>query len=42
MLVNRRDAEAAAAALRSAYAHRYGEPCDVRLVTCSAGARIVR
>ena len=42
VLVNRRDAEAAAAALRSAYAHRYGEPCDVRLVTCSAGARIVR
>lgn len=32
----------AAAAIRSAYAHRHGDRCDTRLITCSDGARIVR
>ena len=42
VLVERRAAETAAAALRSAYAARFGSPCDVRAVSCSEGAHIVR
>jgi len=42
VLVERRAAETAAAALASAYARRFGSPCDVRAVSCSEGARVVR
>ena len=42
VLVEPRDAETAAAALANAYAAKYGEPCDVRRILPSDGARIVR
>ena len=42
VLVERRAAETAAAALASAYAKRFGSPCDVRAVSCSEGAHVVR
>ncbi len=42
VLVRTRDAEAAAAAIRHAYAHKHGDRCDTRAVVCSDGARIVK
>jgi len=42
VLVRTRDAEAAAAAIRHAYAHKHGDRCDTRTVVCSDGARIVK
>ena len=42
VLVRRRDAETAAAAIASAYAKTHGTPCEVRTLACSDGARVVR
>lgn len=42
VLVEKRHAETAAQAIRSAYAHKHGEPCDTRLIICSEGARIIQ
>lgn len=42
VLVRKRDAEAAAAAIRHAYAHRHGDRCDTRTAICSDGACIVK
>ncbi|MBQ7666467.1 MAG: galactokinase [Kiritimatiellae bacterium] len=42
VLVRSRDAEAAAAAIRHAYAHKNGDRCDTRTVVCSGGARVVK
>ena len=42
VLVNKRDAETAAEAIRNAYAHQYGSPCDTRIISCSQGAHLVK
>ena len=42
VLVRTRDAEAASAAIRHAYAHKHGDRCDTRTVVCSEGARLVK
>lgn len=41
VLVHPRDAETAAAALASAYAAKFGTPCDVSVITPAAGACVV-
>lgn len=42
VLVHPRDAETAAAALANAYAAKFGQPCDVSVITPAAGAHIVK
>lgn len=42
VLAHPRAAETASAALASAYAARFGTPCDVSVITPSAGARIIK
>ena len=41
VLVHPRDAETASAALASAYAARFGKPCDVSVIKPADGARVV-
>ncbi len=42
VLVHPRDAETATAALNQAYARRFGQTCDTRVIRPSDGARVVR
>jgi galactokinase len=41
VLVHPRDAETAGAALASAYAAKFGKPCDVSIIKPAAGAYVV-